>query len=89
MEFNPQFFKDILNSEGAAELCEMGANAVYEIAYGTAPVDSGAYRDGLKVVRSRTGTRVTGLVVGEDWKTLLVESQTGNLARAVRAVTKR
>lgn len=89
VDFNPQFFREILTSQGVSELCENAADAVHEVAYSTAPVDTGAYRDGLKVERSRKGDRVTALVVGTDSKTLLVESQTGNLARAVRAVTKR
>lgn len=89
VEFDPQFFKEILNSEGVAGLCEESAGAVLREAQASAPVDTGEYRDGLKVVRNRTATRVTAIVVGEDWKTLLVESQTGNLGRAVRKVTKR
>jgi hypothetical protein len=89
MEFNDGFFKEILESEKVGDLCETAADAVHGIAYANAPVESGDYRDGLKVKRQRSGDRVTALVVGEDWKTLLVESQTGNLARAVRAVKRR
>lgn len=86
LRFDRSFFEEVLNSQGVGELCEMKADAVAEIAAANAPVKTGDYRDGIKVVRKRVGDRVTGLVVGQDWKTLLVESQTGNLARAVKAV---
>lgn len=88
MRFDKQFFEQILTSESVGRLCEEQANRVADIARSTAPVETGDYRDGIRVKRERVGDRVSGLVVGEDWKTLLVESTTGNLARAVRAVKR-
>lgn len=90
MRFDPRFFKEILGSQQMYELCEMQAEAVLEIASANAPVKTGAYQRGLRVVRSRgRDGRVKALVVGEDWKTLLVESRTGNLSRALKAVIRR
>lgn len=87
VEFDPQFFRDILGSREVAVLCEQKADAAHAIAYANAPVDTGDYRQGLEVRRTRgRDGRVMALLVGTDWKTLLVESQTGNLARAIRAV---
>ena len=89
VQFNDEFFKDILTSQGVQDLCYMQAQAVLEVASANAPVDTGAYRDGLKIIRKRANHRWVFLVVGTDWKTLLVESWTGNLARAVKAVTRK
>lgn len=86
--FNSEFFEDLLTSASVTELCEIQAEAVREIAVANAPVDSGDYRDGLRVRRARRKDRVVALVVGEDWKTMLIESKTGNLSRAIKAVTR-
>lgn len=88
VEFDPAFFKDILNSEGVANLCQSMAEEMHKVAVANAPVDSGAYRDGLQVRRVRVKDRVGYIVAGTDSKTLLVESKTGNLARAARAVNR-
>lgn len=86
VDFDPKFFTDILNSAKVTHLCEVKGNAALEVATANAPVDSGDYRDGLGLRRVRIGDRTSVQVYGSDWKTLLVESQTGNLARALRAV---
>ena len=61
--------------------------AIAKTARATAPVDTGDYRDGIKTA-GKLQKRYVGLVVGTDPKTMLVESQTGNLARALRANAK-
>lgn len=86
MKFAPEFFDDILHSTQVEDLCRTKALAAEEIAVANAPVKTGAYRDGIKAVRTRSRDRVKYLVIGEDAKTMLVESQTGNLARALKAV---
>lgn len=88
MRFNAQFFEQILNSQGISRMCEERANAAAAIARRTAPVDSGDYQRGITVQTKKIGDRVSGLVVGNDWKTLLIESKTGNLARALRAAKR-
>lgn len=49
-------------------------------------MDTGAYRDGLQVEAVQRAHRTTFMVVGHDAKTMLVESKTGNLRKALKAV---
>ncbi|MDQ4502181.1 hypothetical protein [Sinomonas sp. ASV322] len=88
MQFNDAFFRDLSASPKLAGTCERIAEQVAETARSTAPVESGAYRDAIKVVRRETPRLVTFRVVGGDWKTMLVESRTGNLVRALREAKK-
>ena len=46
----------------------------------------GAYKAGLAVEAKRSAHRTVYRVVGHDKKTMLVESKTGNLVRALKAV---
>jgi len=86
VEFNDQFFIDALNSRTMeAAVVAPGRKALAQ-AKANAPVDTGEYRDGLELQEGRVGDRFVVRVVGTDGKTLLVESQTGNLARALRSV---
>lgn len=48
----------------------------------TAPVDTGAYRDGIDV-EDATTDRAVARVVSRDRKTPIVEAKTGNLKRAM------
>lgn len=86
VEFDPKFFTNILNSAEVTAVTEQKAREALAIAKASAPVDSGDYRDGLHTETVKVGDRTSAIVAGDDWKTLLVESQTGNLARALRAV---
>lgn len=84
MEFNDKFFEQMGRDDDVIALCEARGKAVLAEAKATAPVDDGDYRDGLQIKRVRRGRRDAILVVGTDWKTMLVESKTGNLARALK-----
>lgn len=67
------------------------AQATEEIAStarSTAPEDSGDYKDGI-VTRLKYQDRVVGVVEATDPKSLIVESKTGNLARAVKRNARR
>ena len=55
-----------------------------EYAKAHAPVDTGAYRDGLQIEEVKHAHRTACMVVGTDPKTLLVESRTGNLRKALK-----
>lgn len=83
--FNEGFFDQILNSAGVQSLTKAAAKRVLDKARSTAPVDTGAYRAGLALTSKQAAHRKVWLVVGADPKTLLVESKTGNLARAAKA----
>lgn len=84
IDFDDAYFKRILRSAGVDSLTREAAERVYARAYAAAPVATGDYQRGLMVRKERAATRDVYLVVGTDWKTLLVESKTGNLARALK-----
>ena len=88
VDFNPAFFDQIMKSAGVTRLTKAAAERTAQVAKSTAPVDTGAYRDGIEVERYDSRYRVAFRVVGTDWKTLLVESKLGVLARALKAVKK-
>ena len=87
VEFNEAFFEQILRSAQVENLCMAKAQQAASIARASAPVDTGAYRDGITVETRDSSHRKSFRVVGHDPKTLLIESRTGNLARALKAVT--
>ena len=86
VEFNERFFDEILRSAQVEALCMSKAKQAAAIARATAPVDTGSYRDGITVETKNSRHRRSFRVVGHDPKTLLIEVQTGNLARALKAV---
>lgn len=88
VDFNPIYFDEILKSARIDELTKDAAVAAGTRARETAPVDTGSYKRQI-YVESREGRyRRTWRLIGRDPKTLLIESRTGNLARALKA-TKR
>jgi hypothetical protein len=84
VDFNQKFFDEILKSAGVQQATKAAAERAANIARATAPVDTGAYRDGITLEEHDWKYRVGYLVVGHDPKTLLIESKTGNLARALK-----
>lgn len=84
MDFNPKFFEELLRSQAVQALVTAAAENVAAAARKTAPVDEGDYRDGIQV-QLKFQQRAVALVVGTDPKTMLIESKTGNLARAVNS----
>lgn len=84
VDFNDVFFDEMLNSAGVRALTRGAAEKALNIAKANAPVDTGAYRDGLQVEAVQHAHRTTYMVVGTDAKTMLIESQTGNLVKAVK-----
>ena len=85
VEFNERFFDGILQSAGVKALTKAAAEKALAQAKASAPMDTGDYRDGLKVEEVAREHRTTYMVVGHDRKTMLIESKTGNLARALKA----
>ena len=88
IKFNDAFFDQILNSAGVRALTRGAAEKALGVAKANAPVDTGAYRDGLQVEAVQRAHRTTFMVVGTDAKTMLVESKTGNLRKALKAVKR-
>lgn len=86
--FNQKFFDSIMRSAGVQSMERDVAERVLARAQETAPYDSGDYRNGLRIRRAERQYRTAFLVEGTDWKTLLVEAKTGNLARALKSVAR-
>lgn len=84
VDFNDSFFDEMLNSAGVRALTRGAAEKALNAAKANAPVDTGAYRDGLQVEAVQHAHRTTYMVVGADAKTMLIESQTGNLVKALK-----
>jgi hypothetical protein len=89
VQFNQKYFDQIGKSAGVERLTEKGANAVLAEAKAGAPVDTEDYKNGLHIEKEQARYRTVYRVVGDDWKTLLVEAVTGNLARALKQVARR
>ena len=85
VKFNDVFFDQIMNSAGGRAMTRGAAEKALGVAKANAPIDTGAYRDGLEVKAVQHAHRTTYMVVGTDAKTMLVESKTGNLRKALKA----
>ena len=86
VNFNESFFDDIMRSAQVENLCKSKAEQALAVIRATAPVDTGAYRDGFELEVHESKHRRSFRVVGHDWKTILLESKHGYLARALKAV---
>lgn len=84
IEFNERFFETVLREPRVEALVDGVAGRALGIAQANAPVDTEEYRDGLHIEHHESRYRRTTRVVGDDEKTLLIESKTGNLARALK-----
>lgn len=84
-EPNEAFFESVLRRPQVEAIVDTAAAAVQSAAQASAPVNSGDYRDGIVVEHKDSRYRRVARVVGTDDKTMLIESKTGNLARAVKA----
>lgn len=89
VDFNNEFFDDLSRSQGVINVVDAATEAVASTARSTAPVGAtGDYRDGISTA-GKFQARYVGLVIASDKKSMLVESRTGNLARALRANGRR
>lgn len=83
---NNAFFDELGTSPKVVALVNRTRDQVAAAARAAAPVDSGDYKRSI-VTRGKTQKkRYVGLVVATDRKSLLIESQKGVLARALRSV---
>jgi hypothetical protein len=76
--------KALLNDPGVRAELTRRAGPVLAAAKASAPVDTGAYKESIAIVQATTDRAVVR-VVATDRKSFLVESRTGNLARALDA----
>lgn len=85
IEFNEDFFDEVLNSAQVRALVDLAAERVVAQAKATAPVRTGAYRDSIHVQHTQAAHRQVAEVVADVPYGIFVESRTGNLARAAKA----
>lgn len=85
IQFNEKYFEAVLRQPKVEALVDAAADRALARAKASAPVDSGDYRDGLHIEHHESRYRRAARVVGSDEKTMLLESRTGNLARALKA----
>lgn len=88
MKYNDGFFENLGRSAAVTGVCKEKAEEIARVARASAPVDTEAYRNGIKVVVQPRSDRNAAVVQATDWKSLLVESQTGNMARALKTVQR-
>lgn len=83
--FNSKAAEELLKSSEVRRMLRQRAEAVAARARASAPVgDTGDYRNSI-AVESATTDRAVERVVARDRKALIIESKTGNLARALGA----
>lgn len=87
MQFNENYFNELGTSPPVEAVVVGTAEQVASVARNTAPVFTGEYKNNIEVRKRRTGHRVVAEVVATSDHSMLVESTTGNLSRALRAVT--
>jgi hypothetical protein len=85
VEFNERYFESVLRQPKVEALTDAVAERALSAAKSNAPVDTADYQRGLHLEHYNSRYRRTTRVVGSDEKTLLLESKTGNLARALKA----
>jgi len=89
VRYNNGFFEDLANSAPVVGLCVEAANRVADAAKSTGPKDTLDYVNSIHVeVVPHRQIRSVALVVADDPKSMLIESKTGNLARAVKAAAR-
>ena len=84
VRLNSPGMRDLLSSPGVRADLRRRAAAVEAAAKASAPVDTGAYRASIHVEDATTDRAVVRVVSG-DAKAFVIESRTGNLARALDA----
>ncbi|WP_284986967.1 HK97 gp10 family phage protein [Arthrobacter sp. fls2-241-R2A-172] len=88
MKWNESFFSKLGHSGPVTSLVKQKAEEVQAAAQASAPVDTGEYRDNITVRIKSSGNRNVALVVAEDPKSMIIESRTGNLVRALNSVKR-
>jgi len=84
VRLNRAGMRELLRSDGVRHELTRRMDGVESAAKASAPVDSGAYRDSIHVEQDTTDRAVVRVVADAD-HALVVESKTGNLARALDA----
>lgn len=86
--FNAAGMDALARSPGIAAAVMAVAEQIAAEARASAPTDSGEYRSSIKT-RLKFQKRAVALVYSEDPKAMIIESKTGNLARAAKRAGRR
>jgi hypothetical protein len=81
---NGRGMKELLHSSEVRDDLTRRATPVLAVAQASAPVESGAYRDSLRIEQATTDRAVVRVIADVDHG-LVVEAKTGTLARALDA----
>lgn len=82
VKLNGKGVRDVLNSGEVRDMLTEKADAVLDAARANAPVATGAYRDSLTLVQDSTDRAVVRVTSSAE-HAMVVEANTGNLARAL------
>jgi len=82
VKFNHAEWAKLLKSDQMRPPLTQVAEKMASRARASAPVDSGDYRDGIRV-ESATTDRAVERIVAHDYKSSIIEARTGNLKRAL------
>lgn len=83
LKLNHSGIENLLKGSAADTACRPKAEAALARAQGSAPVKSGAYRASLHIVEVMHPTRKVFQIVADVDYAMLVEADTGNLARSL------
>lgn len=86
VKIDNEYFSRLGHSPKVTALIVSVAERVAAAARASAPVDTGEYRNSITVSVKSAARRNVALVTAEDPKAMFIESETGNLARALGAV---
>lgn len=87
-QINDSFFSELGHSPAVTALCVQKAEEVAAIARASGPKDTNDYVNSIRVEVVSGATRNTARVIAGDRKSMIIESKTGNLARALNQVKK-
>lgn len=85
VKLNHRGMSELLKSAGVQRFLHERAERAAAAARSSAPVDTGAYRDSIRVQDQTHPSRVVSRVVADVPYAMVVESKTGNLARSLDA----
>jgi hypothetical protein len=84
MKWNESYFDELGNSAGVVGIIDARAEATAAAARAIAPVDSGDYRDSIKVSRRAAAHRQVAVVTADVPYGGIVEARDGTLNKALR-----
>lgn len=88
IQWNQQFFDNFMKTPEVTAMVKRYADQAANAARASAPTKSYDYQRSIQVVPTQFRYRNGFQVVAYDPKALVIEARTGNLARALRGVTR-